>query len=206
MAASREAPWTYRQLVQPIPPKLNLSNVAAAPVSSQCSICRHLLLRGRSNIRGKAIPVREYQVVDAFPDFQALQTSAAVAGCSLCRLLRKLIMGGWGTDSQPMLESGVTALTEEDDAYEPLFSAAWGGMVKVHGAQFRFSPFGGSFQHQQKFSWNEVAGTLEQEDGIVVGLSLELGPATVPLSEDGDAISGEIGMALHFTVYDSVGT
>ncbi|KAK4095820.1 HET-domain-containing protein [Parathielavia hyrcaniae] len=103
-----------------------------------------------------------------------------------------------------MLDSGVTPLTEEDDSYEPVFAAPWDGRVKVHNARFRFAPFGGSFQGQQRFAWDEVAGSLEQGDGIVVALTVEFGPASVPLGEEGEKLVGELGTELRFKVFDSV--
>jgi hypothetical protein len=205
MAAPEKPIWTYRRLAQPIPPKLNLSNITTTPASPPCPTCRHILLQDRSSIRGTTIPVDELQISDTFPDFPALQTSALIAGCGFCDLLRKAILSAWGTKAHPMLESGVTPLMEEDDSYEPLFAAAWDGAVKIHRAQFRFKPFGGSFQHEQKFVWNEVAGSPEQRDGIVVGMSVEFGPATEPLSEEGDALVGEMGTVLYLKVFDSVG-
>jgi hypothetical protein len=149
--------------------------------------------------------VDEYQIIDTFPDFPTLQTSAATAGCALCGLLRKAILGAWGTKAQPMLESGVTPMAEEDDSYDPLFAAAWDGAVRIHRAQFLFKLFGGSFQHEQKFAWNEVAGSLEQGDGLVGQMSVEFGPATEPLDGEGEPLAGEMGTVLHFKVYDSVG-
>ena len=40
---------------------------------------------------------------------------------------------------------------------------------------------------------------------MVVGLSLEFGPAADPVSEEGEVLAAEIGRVLHFKVYDSVG-
>jgi len=201
----KAAAWTYRQLVQPIPPERNLLNIGAAPPSPPCAACTRLLLPDRTNIPSTTIPIDDYQVLDTFPDFPVLQTSAVVAGCDFCRLLRDAIRRAWGDGARPMLESGATPLAEDDDAYEPLLAAAWDGAVKIRRVDLRFRPFGGSFQHQQRFAWDEVAGALEQGDGVVVGMSLEFGPATDPLGDDGEVLAAEIGRVLHFKVYDSIG-
>jgi hypothetical protein len=104
-----------------------------------------------------------------------------------------------------MLESGVTPLVEDDDSYEALFASAWDGTVKIHRARLCFKPFGGAFQGQQRFAWDEVAGALEQADGVVVGLEVEVGPAAVPVNEEGEEIVGEVGAVVRFKVFDSVG-
>ncbi|KAK4118140.1 HET-domain-containing protein [Parathielavia appendiculata] len=200
MAAPETQRWTYRQLVQPIPPTPNLSTISSTPATPPCPTCRHLLLQDRSSIHGKTIPIEEFHITDTFPDFPILQ-----AGCDLCRFLRTAIRSAWGnTGTHPMLESGVAPVVEDDDSHETLFTAPWDGRVKVHSARFRFAPFGGSFQGQQKFAWDEVAGSLEQGDGVVVGLTVEFGPASVPLGEEGEELVGELGTELRFKLFDSI--
>jgi hypothetical protein len=203
--ATQETPtFTYRHLALPIPPNPNLSTIATTPASPPCPTCRHLLLPDRNTIRGTSIPIPDFHLTDTFPHFPTLQTSAK-AGCTFCALLRNSILTTWGSKSNPMLESGVTPLSEGDDSYDELFATAWDGAVRIHRAQFKFAPFGGSFQGQQKFAWDEVAGSLEQGDGVVVGLEVEFGPEGVPCNEEGEEIVGEVGGVVRFRVWDSVG-
>ncbi|KAK4041532.1 heterokaryon incompatibility protein-domain-containing protein [Parachaetomium inaequale] len=204
---SKSTPWTYQHLIQPIPPKLNISNIATTPASPPCPNCRHLLLPDRSSatIHGTSIPVDAYQTVDTFPDFPGLQASSAAtpAGCSFCGLLRRAILGAWGTDAQPML--GLAELEGEGFYEEQVSAVAWDGAVRIHRVRFFFREFGaGSMGFQHEHKWNEVAGALEQGGGVVVGMALEFGPAAVPVSEEGEELVREVGTVLHFKVYDSL--
>ena len=208
MATPPNTVWTYRQLVHPIPPKRNLLTITALPASPPCPTCALLLPDRRSatqQVHGTTtIPIDAYHQLDIFPDFLTLR----VSGCDFCRLLRKAIRRAWGDAARPMMESGVTALVEGDDAYEQVFGVAWDGAVKVHrvGLKFRSFAAGSSpFEHEVGLAWGEAAGVSEQGGGVIVGLSLEFGPAADPVSEEGEVLAAEVGRVLHFKVYDSVG-
>lgn len=100
-------------------------------------------------------------------------------------------------------------LVEGEDVYEPLFGVAWDGVVRLHRVGLRVGALAGSSPFERGLglaSWGEVAGALEQGGAVVVvGMSLEFGPAADPLSEEGEVLAAEVGRVLHFKVYDSIG-
>ena len=126
-----------------------------------------------------------YERVDLYPDFPELKASAK-AGCDLCRLIRKSIRKTWAV--RPMEEWGVGPIREKDGLWDELLEAQWDRKVKIH-----------------KVTFSLETATEKLEDGVVVSLGLEFGPATAFVSEETDFQYGEIGQALSFKVFDSQG-
>lgn len=211
--------FTYRHLVQPLPPKRNLLNIATLPASPPCPTCAHLLLPvpDRNNVQDTAtttaLPIEAFHRLDSFPDFPALRASASSSssGCDCCRLLRKTVRRAWG---RGLCESGVTPLAEDDDddAYEGLLEAAWDGQVRIHRAGVRVRAVGGAAAER---GGEQRLGAVAQGDGdgdgdgdgvVMVGLTVEFGPAAGEVvSEEGEVLAGEIGRVLRFKMWDSVG-
>ncbi|KAK4133944.1 HET-domain-containing protein [Trichocladium antarcticum] len=183
-------PWTYRDLIHPIPATPSLTTIATTPPTPPCPTCTHLLLvlpnpppHPRDN--STTIPLEPFQITDAFPAFPALQASASASaagktGCAFCGLLRRAILAAWGSAAQPMRECGATVLREDEDGYAPLLAAAWDGRVRIHRAR------------------------LGCVGGVVERLAVQFGPATGPVDGEGGALVGEVATGLCFRVFGSV--
>ena len=185
---------TYRDLINPVPPRLNLSNIQNHPASPPCAIC-HKLLPDRQPVKNNIIKT-DYELVDTFPDFPGLRVSAKL-GCELCRFLRKTIRTTWAV--RPMEEWGVGALSEKEGLWNELFETPWDGIVKIQNARFTFTPFPGSNAGDNSLN-------SPQLDGVLTRLTLDFGPASTPKGKDDEELHGDISQMLSFKAYSSIGT
>ena len=90
-----------------------------------------------------------------------------------------------------MEEWGIGPLREKDGLWDELLDAPWDRKVKIH-----------------KVTFNVEAVTENAKDiqnGMIISLGLEFGPATKFVSREPDFQYGEIGQALSFKVFDSQG-
>ena len=188
---------TYRALLDPIPPKLNLSNINSAPSAPLCEDCASSAPDRRSAVRNRiATP---YDRIDTYPHFPLLKAGSA-SGCGLCRILRTALRKAWA--ARPMEEwGGRGALHEKDEYWDGLWDVEWDGKVRIWRMVWTLEPF--------------VTGNLSDVEGAKVGprgggmltsLAVEFGPASSAVDEDGVELHGDIGLVLAFKTYDSIGT
>lgn len=178
---------TYRSLIKPIPPSVNLSNVDLQEPFRTCSHCS-TIVPDRSNEKVGIIKT-PYERVDLFPYFPELKSSAK-AGCCLCKLIRKTVRSAWA--ARPMEEWGYGPLSEKDSYWDDLFRAPWNRKVKIHSAQFTLLPTSTAFP-------SDVRSPSQGRDGMVANLSFEFGP----LTQDGE--HGDISQIVSFRVFDGQG-
>lgn len=178
---------TYRHLITPVPLKNSIANISKAPSCQPCEHCK-AALPDRAKAKNRSIHTT-YERVDEYPDFPALNTSAK-SGCGLCRIIRKALRRNWAV--RPMEEWGVGPLSDDDVG--DLLDEPWDGKVRIFNLTFQFAPLGdASLPH------------AKQMGGVITGMTLEFGPATVARSEDGCALHGDISQIISFKAYDSVG-
>ncbi|EJT82482.1 hypothetical protein GGTG_02455 [Gaeumannomyces tritici R3-111a-1] len=127
-----------------------------------------------------------YELVDEYPDFPALATSAQL-GCGLCRIIRKALRQNWAV--RPMDEQGIGPLSDDDS----LLDEPWDGKVRISNLNFSLDRL-------------EDAGLShpKQMGGVLARMHLRYGLATIARSEDGSALHEDISQAFGFEVYDSV--
>jgi hypothetical protein len=96
-AMDRDHEYTYRALIKPVPPTINLANVSSQPGYNTCQFCA-VIVPDRSKVQNGLIRT-SYDRIDYFPNFPELKSSAK-AGCGLCKVIRKTIRSskdGWGS-------------------------------------------------------------------------------------------------------------
>lgn len=184
---------TYRDLIRPIPAKLNLCNVTANAAVGTCNHCKTAVPE-RSKARNKTIRTT-YERVDEYPDFPEIKSSAK-AGCELCRIIRKALRQAWAV--RPMEEWGVGPLSEKDRLWDELFEVPWDRKVRMYNLAFSFEPLLGSSEMVRD-------SNNSQRGGMVTGMTLEFGPATRGKTGDGEPLHGDISQVLSFKAYDSIG-
>ncbi|KAF8865683.1 HET-domain-containing protein [Acephala macrosclerotiorum] len=181
---------TYRALIRPIPPRLNLANAETKEASKTCQRCS-ALIPDRSRIQDGLIRTW-YEYVDLYPEFPALKASAR-AGCDLCRLIRKTIRSAWAV--RPMEEWGVGPLSEKNSHWEEMLASRWDGKVKIYDASFSVSHV---YPESRAFTYNTAGQAAET---MVIGLSMEFGPLTTPVAAGGQK-HGSISQIINFKVFD----
>lgn len=186
---------TYEALIKPIPLQLNLANAQDHTPSKTCQSCA-LIVPDRGKARRGLIQTG-YERVDYYPHFPELKASAK-AGCGLCRIFRKTIRKSWAV--LPMEEWGIGPVRREEGMWDELLDAPWDRKVKIHKVTFEVENTRASPGSQTDSTSAQVL-----EDGVVVTLGLEFGPATQFVSLETDFQYGEIGQAISFKVYDSQG-
>ncbi len=178
---------TYRALIRPIPPRLRLANAETQEASKACQYCS-ALVPDRSKAKDGLIRTT-YERIDVYPDFPELKASAR-EGCGLCRLVRKAIRSGWAV--RPMEEWGVAPLSEKDSYWDGLFTSTWDKKVRIHRAIFTVPDVHAKPQ----------VASRQEPDKMVLSLSMEFGPLTLPNTSDGEESHGEIGQVISFKVFD----
>ena len=187
--------WTYKSLIKPIPPRINLANVSAQQPSKPCRFCSAIVPDRRRAKRGLIKAV--YERIDLYPGFPELKASAK-AGCGLCRLMRKMIRSNWAV--RPMEEWGVGQLREKDGLWLDMFDESWDRKVKIHKMAFNIQEVG-----RNSASTSGPIGSEDDHSGMLTSLNLEFGPATQYAFPDGSFKYGEIGQVLRFKAFDSEG-
>lgn len=90
---------TYKILIRPIPPKVNLASVAA---QLGCKTCDEYAVIVPDRRKAQNCLIRtSYDRVDLWQDFPALKSSAKL-GCGMCRVRRSSNgrMGGWTSEGE----------------------------------------------------------------------------------------------------------
>jgi hypothetical protein len=179
---------TYRSLIKPIPPSINLSNVREQRPSKTCDACACIVPDRRKE--AKYLIKTGYERVDLYPDFPQLKASAK-AGCGLCRFLRKSIKAAWAR--RPMEEWGLGALRENDGLWDELLAQPWDRKVKIYDASFSLGETG-------------IDGSKTKTRPVSY-LHLSVGPnSSHPPSMGENSQHGEISQYLSFKVFVSEGT
>jgi hypothetical protein len=181
---------TYKSLIKPIAPSINLANIATQEPCKACSACA-AIVPDRTKARNGIIKL-SYERIDLYPEFPGLKASAK-AGCGLCRLLRKNIRTNWGI--RPMEEWGMGAI-REDSHWAELLESPWDKKVRIHGLHFTL---------KKPMDATSTSSNGGGSGGMVLSLSFEIGPATQYISLDGTVPYGDIGQLLSFKVFDSHG-
>jgi hypothetical protein len=142
-----------------------------------------------------------YERTDVYPHFSGLKRTAK-EGCTLCHLFRHAIRAGWGY--RAMEEWGYGPLRVDDDTWSQpgLFSKIWDGEVIIRRVNFDLAPIHVPGMEQASSAELQPPDTRKN---MVMGLSLEFGPANAALDEEGEPLHGEIGQVLSFKVFDSSG-
>jgi hypothetical protein len=176
MSSSRTL--TYAALIKPIPPTLNLSNVAPAIPIDPCAFCAKIVPDRSKGQTHNGVIKCEYSRIDVYPDFPLLK-----AGCGLCRFLRKTIRKSWAF--RPMEDRGFGAIREKGGTWSKLLSATWDGKVKISHVTLTAA--------KNDFDSNRT----------LVSLAMDIGPATTLVDSDGSPRFNEISKTLQFKVFDS---
>lgn len=185
---------TYKSLIRPIPPGINLANVTAQEPMTTCQYCAAIVPDRRKAENG-LIKIN-YERVDLYPDFPKLKSSAR-NGCGLCRFLRKTIRAKWAT--RPMEEWGVGPLREKEGLWDELFASPWDQKVRIRKLAFSLGKMTPASPTP-----NNTAEQFNQ-NSMVVSFSLDFGPATVPTLSEGTTPYGDISQVLGFKVWDCHG-
>jgi hypothetical protein len=183
---------SYRDLVRPIPAKHNLSNVVDITALDTCTDCR-AVVPDRRKAKNNTIKTG-YMRVDEYPGFPGLKSSAK-SGCALCEIIRKTLRQSWAV--RPMEEWGNRPLSENDSFWDYLMDYPWDRKVRISRLSFRFSPLVNSKP--------EKGLPSSQLGGMITGMSLEFGPATQGIDENGNVLHEHISQVLGFKCYDSIG-
>jgi hypothetical protein len=186
---------THEALIKPIPCKISLANAQDREPSKPCQFCA-LIIPDRRKAQVGLIHTG-YERIDLYPDFPELKASAR-AGCDFCRLIRKTIRKNWAI--RPMEEWGFGPITESDGLWDELLDAPWDRKVKIHKARFSLQDI-----VQTSTTSPTSSGITIMEEGMIVTLGLDFGPATLFVSPETNFQYGEIGQVINFDVFDSQG-
>ena len=181
---------TYKALVRPIPPTINLENVANSPACKTCEYCA-TIIPDRTQLVGRNIRIN-FERIDLYPDFPNLKASAKL-GCGLCHMIRKTIRATWAT--RVMEESSRGPLSVKAEQYDELFRCSWDGKVRLYGVSFSSGLEPG----------NDFDSATKEDKEKVVKLHLGLGLATKTPLPSLYAGYMDISKTVSFNVYDSQG-
>jgi hypothetical protein len=183
---------TYKSLIKPIAPSINLANIVVQEPCKACSACA-AIAPDRRRAKNGVIKL-DYERIDLYPEFPGLK-ALAKAGCGLCRLLRKNIRENWGV--RPMEEWGMGAI-REDSHWAELLASPWDRKVRIHNLNF-------TLRKPMDAMSAPTSGGGDGGWGVVQSLSFEIGPATQYVAPDETTPYGDIGQLLSFKVFDSQG-